>query len=99
MLFILFTESERKNADKEREQNNRVNKTENVKVPSNSSTVTDQPKNGHNLEMYLVPSLMSCPLFLSLYIIYKLYMKVRRMNEANALNTPILRLSAFETDL
>lgn len=73
----------------------------NLKVEMNSSTAvfggSDQPR---DIETYLIPSLMSCPLFVCLYIIYKLYKKLKLLNEANALNTPMLMFSSpFETDL
>jgi len=73
---------------------NICNQTDN----QNSSSVT-KSSDGHDIESYLVPTLMSCPLFVSMYIIYRLWKKVRQLNGMNNLNTPIYHMSAFETDL
>jgi len=64
----------------------------------NSSSTSDS-SHDHSIETYLVPTLMSCPLFVSMYIIYKLWKKVRRLNGENNLNSPIYHMAAFETDL
>lgn len=79
------------------------NKTDStMEMKPNSSTMETMSKNGHELETYLVPSLMSCPIFVSFYIIYKLYKKVRMLNQQNnvgGIHIPMLRLEPFETDL
>lgn len=65
----------------------------------NTSSVTHSSGTGHDIEAYLIPTIMSCPLFVTLYIIYKLWLKLKRMNRENSLNTPLYRMPSLETDL
>lgn len=64
-----------------------------------SSTSGDSTNDRQHLESYIIPTVMSCPLVISIYIIVRLYRKLKLLNTADRYNPPILRMSAYETDL
>lgn len=66
---------------------------------NNTREAAAKPETHHELEMYLIPSIMACPLLTTLFIIYKLYKKLQRLRHIDSVSNPILRLEAFETDL
>lgn len=66
---------------------------------NNSHSIHDEQQPQH-LESYIIPTIMTCPLVISIYVIIRLYRKLKQLNRANdMLNQPMWRMSAFETEL
>lgn len=78
-----------------------MNSTDPMSKNENSTTLMSETgRNDNHMEAYIIPTVMSCPLFVSIYIIVRLYRKLKQLNANNMYNSPILRMtSPYETDL
>lgn len=97
----MFTETNTRYVTKTSSEALYRNRTDNLKeMTTNSSSQAVRSHGNQDLEKYLVPSLMSCPLIASMYVIYKLYKRVKQLSSRNTYtDLPMMRLEPFETDL
>lgn len=66
-------------------------------IVNNSYSTHDEQ--AEHLETYIIPTIMTCPLVISIYVIIRLYRKLKQLNRVNNMNPPMWRLSAYETEL